>query len=62
MLEAAWIDCPYCGERFETLIDCSMGGQRYVEDCTVCCQPVEMTTEVDLNGKLFRVSAGRNDD
>ena len=62
MLEETRIDCPYCGEQFATSVDCSVGGQQYVEDCPVCCQPIDITTEVDLDGNLLSVAAGRNDD
>ncbi len=62
MLDSARIDCPYCGEQFETSIDCSAGGQQYIEDCPVCCQPIEMKTDVDPDGNLRGISALRNDD
>jgi hypothetical protein len=62
MLESAWIDCPHCGECFETGVDCSAGGQQYVEDCPVCCQPIDIATRVDLDGKLLGISAIRNND
>lgn len=62
MLEETRIDCPYCGEQFDTSVDCSMGGQQYVEDCPVCCQPIDIKTDVDIDGNLMSVSAGRNDD
>ena len=62
MLEATRIDCPYCGEQFEISVDCSMGGQQYVEDCPVCCQPMEIRSDVDPEGTLLGVSAHRNDD
>ena len=62
MLEAVCIDCPYCGESIETTIDCSAGGQSYIEDCAVCCQPIELSTRFDINGKLSAVQASRNDD
>ncbi|UCE75553.1 MAG: CPXCG motif-containing cysteine-rich protein [Gammaproteobacteria bacterium] len=62
MLDTAAIDCPYCGEPFETSIDCSAGGQQYIEDCPVCCQPIEMKTDVDAVGNLRGISALRNDD
>lgn len=32
--------CPYCGEPLSLLIDRSAGSQTYVEDCSVCCQPI----------------------
>lgn len=62
MLEASRIDCPYCGEAFEISVDCSAGGQQYVEDCPVCCQPIDIVTEVGLDGRLLGVQALRNDD
>lgn len=34
------VNCPYCGEPIELLLDLSAGSQRYVEDCTVCCRPI----------------------
>lgn len=36
------VQCPYCGEAVEVLIDESAGDQRYIEDCQVCCRPIEM--------------------
>ena len=39
MLPSTEIQCPYCGERIEILVDDSAGDQHYVEDCQVCCQP-----------------------
>jgi transcription elongation factor Elf1 len=62
MLEAARITCPYCGEEFEISVDCSMGGQQYVEDCSVCCQPIDISSEVDIEGNLLGISAQRNDE
>ncbi|HHJ16640.1 MAG TPA: CPXCG motif-containing cysteine-rich protein [Gammaproteobacteria bacterium] len=62
MLEAARIDCPYCGEAFDISVDCSMGGQQYIEDCPVCCQPIDISTEVDIDGNLLGVKVNRNDD
>ena len=38
--------CPYCGERISMLLDLSeSGAQTYVEDCEVCCQPIQITYE-----------------
>ena len=62
MLEATRIDCPYCGQQFEIDVDCSAGGQQYVEDCPVCCQPAEVTTQVDMYGNLLSVSVIRGND
>jgi hypothetical protein len=62
MLEDTQIDCPYCGENFDLEVDCSAGGQQYVEDCPVCCQPIEISTSIDFEGNLQDVRAQRNDD
>jgi Cysteine-rich CPXCG len=48
------VECPYCGERFETPVDTSSGSARYVEDCQICCQPIEFSLEVDHAGALKR--------
>jgi len=53
------IQCPYCGERFETAVDLSAGSFSYVEDCQVCCQPIELAGEVDGAGALAGVAAHR---
>ncbi len=37
------ISCPYCWEAFSIQIDPSMeAGESYVEDCYVCCRPIEI--------------------
>ena len=53
------IQCPYCGERFEIAVDLSAGAFSYVEDCQVCCQPIELAGEVDDAGALAGVVASR---
>ena len=34
--------CPYCGEEISMLIDPSTPSQEYIEDCEVCCNPIEI--------------------
>ena len=41
------VDCPYCGESFETAVDHSGGSQDYIEDCPVCCNPNVIHVELD---------------
>jgi hypothetical protein len=36
------IDCPYCGEVITVMLDESGGEQRYIEDCQVCCRPINL--------------------
>jgi transcription elongation factor Elf1 len=62
MLELVTINCPYCGESFETQIDLSAGSQRYVEDCAVCCKPIEVSLRVSDDGELLEISTGTDRD
>jgi hypothetical protein len=55
------VECPYCGERFETPVDTSSGSARYVEDCQICCQPIDFNLEVDHEGVLQGLSTLRCD-
>lgn len=45
-LQSATLQCPYCWEQIEILIDCSDMDQEYVEDCSVCCSPVVISVTV----------------
>lgn len=44
------IDCPYCGEQIEVLIDCSEEQQEYIEDCQVCCRPIRFKVNIAPDG------------
>ena len=48
--ELVEIQCPYCGESIEIIVDCSLEEQSYIEDCSVCCQPMTITVELDADG------------
>jgi phage terminase large subunit GpA-like protein len=37
------IACPHCGESFPLVVDTSQAEQSMIEDCTVCCRPIELT-------------------
>jgi len=55
------VHCPYCGEPFETSADVSAGPCKYVEDCQICCQPIDMELRVDDDGALVELVARRGD-
>ena len=56
------VDCPYCGEPLELSVDESGGAtQTYVEDCAVCCQPMEVLVEIGGEDDVS-VSVRRFDD
>ena len=53
--------CPYCGESISSVLDLSVGSQRYIEDCEVCCRPIEIRYAVE-DERLADFSADRVDD
>lgn len=59
--EFVTVNCPYCGEAFDSQADASAGSCVYVEDCQVCCQPIEMQLLVDEEGRLRELIARRGD-
>lgn len=36
------VECPFCGESQTVLIDPSEEKQSYIEDCAVCCRPIQL--------------------
>ncbi len=61
MLTPCAIDCPYCGESIEILVDGSLPDQQYIEDCQVCCRPITLAVRVDGDGAVQVRAAGEND-
>ncbi len=39
--------CPYCWEEISMLLDSSVANQTYVEDCEVCCNPIQISAVFD---------------
>ena len=44
---SASINCPFCGQTFELVIDTSIASQRFTTDCEVCCRPIEIFVEAE---------------
>jgi transcription elongation factor Elf1 len=42
-----WFACPYCGEEISMILELSVRHQVYVEDCEVCCNPIEINYTVE---------------
>jgi hypothetical protein len=55
------VHCPYCGESFETSADASGGPCEYVEDCQICCQPIDMELRVGDDGEFQELVVRRGD-
>ncbi len=55
------VQCPYCGESIELLIDLSVPQQSYTEDCQVCCRPINVSVDVDSNGGVEISATSENE-
>lgn len=53
MMHETEVICPYCGEGFTAVVDCSAGNQQYIEDCEVCCSPIVFSLTTDAAGNLL---------
>lgn len=39
--------CPYCFESISMVFETLYGKQSYIEDCEVCCSPIEVAYRVE---------------
>jgi len=51
-----FFQCPYCWEEISMLLDTSVANQTYVEDCEVCCNPIELQVQFN-NEELMHFEA-----
>ena len=49
MNESETIQCPFCGQTFELMIDSTVASQRFTTDCEICCRPFEVVAECQLD-------------
>ncbi len=38
-----FFQCPYCWEQISMLLEPSLYPQHYIEDCEVCCRPIQIS-------------------
>jgi hypothetical protein len=55
-MEEQFFSCPYCWETVSMLIDTSVEDQQYIEDCEVCCNPIQLTISI-FEGEITRLEA-----
>lgn len=48
-MEEHFFQCPYCWEDISMLLDFSVTHQSYIEDCEVCCNPIQLTVRISDN-------------
>lgn len=50
--------CPYCWQEISMILDLSVEQQSYIEDCEVCCNPMQVSyTTLDDNLLAFDVQS-----
>ncbi|MFM8471353.1 MAG: CPXCG motif-containing cysteine-rich protein [Limisphaerales bacterium] len=59
MQDTASVDCPFCGQSMELVLDTSIASQCFVTDCEVCCRPFDVTAECEA-GEILSVTAAGN--
>ena len=52
-----FFQCPYCWEEISMLLDSSITNTTYIEDCEVCCRPIEVHVSFDTALNLESFSA-----
>ena len=60
-LDQLGVDCPYCGETIDVLIDGSDAGTDYIEDCQVCCRPILFSLHEDISGQVLVTVRSENE-
>lgn len=51
-----FFQCPYCWDTISMLIDVSEYQQKYIEDCEVCCNPIQLEIIIE-NQEIITFSA-----
>ena len=51
-LQETRVHCPYCGEPIIVLLNPEDQGLDYIEDCQVCCRPIEFSVYDGGSGEL----------
>ena len=60
LLQTHDLSCPYCGEIIQIIVDCSIPEQEYIEDCQVCCRPINFHVNIDSDNIQIQTS-GENE-
>ncbi len=53
------LQCPHCGEVYGSQVDLTDESRVFIEDCQVCCKPIEVTLDVHESGVLLGATTAR---
>jgi hypothetical protein len=62
MLDSVDVTCPYCGEAFEALIEPGDAGSAYIQDCEICCNPIQFHLEATADAAAPTVTVAPADE
>jgi len=51
-MQEHFFQCPYCWDEISMLLDTSVRKQTYIEDCEICCNPIEISVGFENNELL----------
>lgn len=51
-MEEHFYQCPHCWEQVSVLVDVSLSSQTYIEDCEVCCNPIQFN--IQCSGQVLQ--------
>ena len=51
-MEEHFYQCPHCWEQVSILVDVSQPSQTYIEDCEVCCNPIQF--QIQCSGQVLQ--------
>ena len=47
-MKTHYFQCPYCWQEISMVLDSSVASQTYIEDCEVCCRPIQISYKIDF--------------
>ena len=59
-LQTHQVQCPYCGELIEVDVEPLEESQSFIEDCSVCCRPIQFEAASNSDGEM-EVVANRSE-
>ena len=54
--------CPYCDAPISFVCELFSGSQSYVEDCEVCCKPIQISYDTDEEDGIIGLTVKRLDE
>ncbi|MGB2171875.1 MAG: CPXCG motif-containing cysteine-rich protein [Flavobacteriaceae bacterium] len=52
-----FFQCPYCWQTISMLLESNQEEQSYIEDCEVCCRPIQLNYHLEEELHFFTTNA-----